>query len=194
MQRQILFVQGAGEHVHDEWDSKLVVSLRQELGESFEVRYPQMPNEGDPSYATWKPALDRELAALQGGSILVGHSVGGTLLLKTLTEHPKSPRFRAICLIAAPFVGAGGWPSDEVRFPLDLGACLPEGAPIHLWHGLRDEIVPPSHVDLYARAIPQARVHRLPGRDHQFDNDLSDIAAVILSLSAPDRDGAPIEN
>ncbi|MGC4875978.1 hypothetical protein ACLQ26_06825 [Micromonospora sp. DT43] len=38
---------------------------------------------------------------------------------------------------------------------------------------------PPSHADLYADVIPQARVYRLPGRDHQLNDDLGDVAAVI---------------
>ena len=53
---------------------------------------------------------------------------------------------------------------------------------MHFYHGLKDEVAPPSHIELYARAVPQARVHRLPGRDHQLNNDLREVAAVILSL------------
>jgi len=30
--------------------------------------------------------------------------------------------------------------------------------------------------------IPQARVHRLPGRDHQLNNDLSDVAKAISTI------------
>jgi predicted alpha/beta hydrolase family esterase len=191
MTRQILFVQGAGRGTHDEWDNKLVDSLRRELGENHEIRYPRMPDEGDASHAAWKPALDMELAALRDGSILIGHSVGGTILVKTLTGQSDPPEFGAICLIAAPFAGDGGWPSDDVRFPPNLGAHLPEGVPIHLWHGLDDEIVPPSHLELYAHAIPRARIHRLPARDHQLNGDLKEVAAVILSLSSSGRDGEP---
>lgn len=118
-----------------------------------------------------------------GRLILIGHSVGGAILVKTLTEQSRT-KFGAIFLLAAPFVSDGGWPSDEIEFPANLGAHFPDGIPVHLWHGLDDDSVPPSHVDLYARAIPQARVHRMPGRDHQFNNDLADIAAAILSLEA----------
>jgi pimeloyl-ACP methyl ester carboxylesterase len=50
---------------------------------------------------------------------------------------------------------------------------------VHVFHGLQDETAPPSHADLYARAIPQARVHQLPGRDHQLNNDLSEVAEAI---------------
>ena len=50
---------------------------------------------------------------------------------------------------------------------------------LEVFHGLQDETAPPSHADLYARAIPQAQLHRLPGRNHQLDNDLSEVAKTI---------------
>src|SRR5579872_4711931 len=81
--------------------------------------------------------------------------------------------------LAAPFVGEGGWPSDEFKLTSDLGTKLPPGARVHVFHGLRDETVPPSHTGLYALAIPQAQVHQLPGRDHQLNNDLSEVAEAI---------------
>src|SRR6266567_13815 len=115
--RQILFIQGGGAGAHDEWDDKLVESLRRGLG--------------------------------------------------------------AIVLIAAPFVGEGGWPSDEFELTSDLGARLPPDVRVHVFHGLQDETAPPSHAGLYALAIPQAQVHQLPGRDHQLNNNLSEVAEAV---------------
>jgi predicted alpha/beta hydrolase family esterase len=184
VKRQLLFVQGGGKGVHDEWDNKLVESLRRELGQDYEIHYPRMPSEDDPRYDPWKTALERVFGTLQDGAILVGHSVGGTILVKVLAEQSSAREFGAIFLIAAPFIGDGGWSTEDLQFPPDLGARLPKGVPIHLYHGLEDEVAPPSHIELYARAIPQARVHHLRGRDHQLNDDLKEIAAAILSLEA----------
>jgi pimeloyl-ACP methyl ester carboxylesterase len=177
--RQILFIQGGGAGAHDDWDNKLVDSLRRELGDGYEIRYPRMPDEDDPSYAEWSAAIRREMTALGDGAVVAGHSVGATILINALAERPPQHQLGAIVLIAAPFVGAGGWPGDEFELPHDLGARLPHGVPVHVFHGLQDEIVPPSHVDVYARTIPQAQLRRLPGRDHQLDNDLSEVAKTI---------------
>jgi pimeloyl-ACP methyl ester carboxylesterase len=180
--RQVLFIQGGGAGTHDEWDDKLVDSLRRELGNGFEVGYPRMPAEDDPSDATWGPAILQQIASLDEGAIVVGHSVGATILVHALANRPLATRLGAIVLIAAPFVGAGGWPGDEFELSSDLGARLPADLPIHLFHGLEDETAPPAHADLYARAIPQAQLHRQPGRDHQLGNDLADVARVIRTL------------
>jgi predicted alpha/beta hydrolase family esterase len=180
--RQLLFVQGGGAGTHDEWDNKLVDSLSRELGPNFEIRYPRMPNEDDPAYAAWKAALEKEFATLDDGSILLGHSIGGTILVNALAQSLSARKFGAIFLIAAPFVGEGGWPSEDMNPAPDLGAQLPRDVPVYIYHGLDDATAPPSHAELYARAIPQACVHRLPHRDHQLNNDLSEIAATIKSL------------
>ena len=180
--RQILFIQGGGEGSHDEWDDKLVDSLRTELGDVFEVRYPRMPAEDDPRLATWGPAIRLELSTLDDGAVVVGHSVGATILVNVLAAESPPSDLGAIVLIAAPFVGAGGWPGDGFELPSDLGARLPRGVPVHVFHGSEDETAPPAHADLYAHAIPQAKVHRLGGRDHQLGNHLGDVARVIRSL------------
>jgi predicted alpha/beta hydrolase family esterase len=186
LKHQVLFVQGGGSGAHDEWDDKLVESLERELGPDYEIRYPQMPDEDDPRYAAWKATLEKELAALDDRAILIGHSVGGTMLVNALAEHSSTRVFDALFLIAAPFVGDGGWSSDDLTSPADLGARLPRGTAVHIYHGLEDEVAPPSHADLYARAIPQAHVHRLPGGDHQLNNDLKDVAAEIKLLDRGD--------
>lgn len=177
--RQILFIQGGGAGAHDEWDIRLVESLAQRVGEAYEVRYPHMPHEDDPSYSGWSPTIVRELDALDEDAVVVAHSVGGTILVKALAERPSHRSLAAVVLIGVPFVGVGGWPADEFELPHDLGRHMPQGVPIHVVHGLQDETAPPAHADLYATAIPQAQLHRLPGRDHQLNNDLSEVADLL---------------
>jgi pimeloyl-ACP methyl ester carboxylesterase len=129
-----------------------------------------------------RPAIRQELATLDDGAIVVGHSVGATILVNMLAADSPPANLGAIVLIAAPFVGPGGWPGEAFEPSSELGARLPRGVPVHVFHGSEDDTAPPAHADLYAQAIPQAQVHRLPGRDHQLDNDLADVAGVIRSL------------
>ena len=43
-----------------------------------------------------------------------------------------------------------------------------------------------AHAALFALAIPRAQVHQLPGRDHQLNNDLSEVAeAIRISRPGP---------
>ncbi|AYG62991.1 alpha/beta fold hydrolase [Rhizobium jaguaris] len=180
MPRQILFIQGAGATAHDEWDVKLVQSLERELGRDYSIRYPRMPDADDPRYQTWKAALLHEFDVLEDGAILVGHSIGGTVLIHVLAD--KRPKFRpgALILISTPFIGEGGWPSDDIIARTNFSQRLPVGLPVLIYHGSEDETVPFAHAELYAKAIPQAVVRSLPHRDHQLNNDLSEVAQDIL--------------
>ena len=184
MTSQVLFIQGGGRGVHDEWDKRLVESLEQELGRDYVIRYPRMPHEADPKYADWRAALKRQFAGLDDGAIVIGHSIGGTILIRAIADDPPKLIVAGIFLIAAPFVGDGGWQSDDIEPLSDLGARLPEQTPIYLYHGTKDETAPFAHVALYAKAIPQAVVRRLQGRDHQLNNDMSEVAADIRRLGA----------
>jgi len=180
--KQILFVQGAGEDAHEQWDNKLVDSLRQELGPDYEIRYPIMPNEADPQFEPWRVALEAEMAMLQQGAIVVGHSVGGTILINVLAEYRPRVALTAILLLAAPFIGEGGWESDDIVPRPNLAERLPRGVPVLLYHGADDDIVPMAHLALYAAAIPHARVRRLANRDHQFNDDLAVVARDIREI------------
>lgn len=177
MASQILFIQGGGAGTHDDWDKKLVENLERHLG--IAVRYPRMPDEDDPSFAAWKPALTRELDLLDEHAIVVGHSVGGAMVLEVLAEQPR--KLAALCLIAVPFIGEGGWPSHEIAQRMDLADRLP--ARVFLYHGTADETVPVAHLDLYVRAIPRATARVLADHDHQLNNDLVDVARDIAALT-----------
>lgn len=186
--RHVLFMQGAGPDVHAAWDSRLVASLRRELGTAYEVHYPRMPDEADPRPATWGPAIARELAALAPGAIAVGHSVGATVLINVLADARPAPQLGAIVLISTPFVGEGGWEIEELAPRTDLAARLPAGTPVLLYHGEEDAEVPVAHVERYRAAIPHARVRRLPGRDHQLNDDLTEVARDLRELLPTDRE------
>lgn len=182
MKRQVLFIQGGGEDVHDSWDNHLVDSLASELGDSYQIVYPRMPDEADPHYRPWAEAIGREVGKLDDGAIVVGHSLGAMMLIHAIAESSPNTKLGGLFLIATPYVGKGGWPSDEIEERPALGKDLPEDLIVRFYHGDADDEVPIEHDDLYRKAVPQAVVTTLKGRDHQLGNDLSDVAADILTL------------
>lgn len=97
----ILFIQGGGEGAHDV-DALLVASLQRALGADYEVRYPRMAGESEPDIQIWKAHIATELEALEGTVTLVGHSVGGAVLLKYLSEERVEKPIAGLFLLAAP--------------------------------------------------------------------------------------------
>lgn len=181
MTQSILFIHGAGEGAYDE-DSKLAASLQQSLGDAFTVTTPQMPNENAPEYDAWKEQISNELGALGEHVILVGHSFGGSVLLKYLTEEKLSITVDGVFLIATPFYGVKDWDYDLYKLADDFANKLPKKAPITLYHSKGDEWVPFEHMSLYASKLPQATVREFEGRGHQFNDDLKEVAADIAAL------------
>ena len=179
--KQVLFIQGGGDGAHKE-DAELAERLGKELGPDYEIRYPLMPDEDSPGYQAWKRRISDEIAAVGDGAFLVGHSLGAVILLMSLVESRPSQRIAGLFLIATPFVGEGGWPGDDFVVPKDVAGKLPDKVPVHLYHGHDDEIVPFAHLGLYAKALPQAVVRRLAGRNHQLNGDLSEVARDIELL------------
>ena len=185
MKKNVLFLQGGGEGAYT-YDAKLAESLQAALGAGYAVRYPRMPNEGSPDYEAWTARLAEEIAAIEGNVILVAHSVGATILITSLARGGYAAKIPGVFLVSAPFVGEGGWSSQHMEMePMEtLGAKLSDDVPIYLYQGSEDEIVSPVHADLYAKAIPWARVRRLDRADHQLNNDLSAVAADIRQLGS----------
>lgn len=182
MANQVLFVQGGSEGAY-EADSKLVTSLRGRLGADYVVRYPKMPNEDDPGYEAWKNAITGELAAMGSGAILVGHSIGASVLIRAVVGGGIGESLAGVFLLAAPFWHDHDfWCWKEVELPPNAAERIPGGLPVFLYHGRQDEFVPVSHVEMYVRALPQATVRRLDGRNHQLNDDLAEVAQDIMLL------------
>ena len=188
----VLFVQGGGKGTHDSWDHKLVASLSKALGRRYTVRYPRMPEEANPDAAAWKKAIDRELRQLGDGVILVGHSVGAAVLVDYLADGAWPAKPVGVFLIATPFIGDGGWPSDDLRPTAKAAATLSDRAPLYLYQGRDDETVPPAHIDLLAQALPRATIRVLEGRNHQLNDDLSEVARDITLLESAGGSGQAV--
>jgi uncharacterized protein len=181
MARQILFIQGGSEGAHKA-DAALAESLRGNLGPNYQVRYPAMPNEADPDYETWKRIIWEEARDLGDGAILVGHSIGASVLIKMLTEPGPKPAIAGVFLASAPFWHDHEfWRWDDVALGADADDHYPRDVPLFLYHG-EEDAVPVAHVGMYAKALPIAVVRRLPGRDHQLNGDMSEVASDIESL------------
>lgn len=175
----VLFIHGAGTGAHAE-DRLLADSLQRSLGTAYDVQCPRMPDEENVPLQLWEAEIDARLAAAHSPVALVGHSVGGSVLLKYLCERRPAPRLAGLFLVATPYWGVDeGWQWNEVLLPADAAEKLAGDWPLILYHSRDDDIVPFAHLSLYAAKLPRAIVRTFDGRGHQFGNDLSEVAADI---------------
>src|SRR5690348_7227770 len=77
--------------------------------------------------------------------------------------------YLAAAFRAAVAGGVAGWRDDDLAFATDWGFTMAEagaGAPVAVWQGDQDMMVPYSHGQWLAAHIPGARAHLLPGEGH----------------------------
>ena len=175
----VLFIQGGGEGAYHE-DAPLADSLKAALGAEYDVRYPQMPGEDDPNVESWKRKIASQLSRTHGKVVLVAHSVGGSILLRHLAEEKVEQPIAGLFLLAAPSWDEHNWNFDDLKLPSDLAARLARVPRIFLYHCRDDEVVPFAHLALHADRISRAVIRAFDSGGHQFDNDLSRVAADIL--------------
>src|SRR5204863_10045159 len=122
-------------------DKKLVFYLQDHIGKAYKIIYPKMPNEDKPDYESWKAMFDKELGKIEGKIILIGHSVGGFLLLKYLSEKKVNKNVAGIFFISIPFLGEKGWQHESMTLDNEFTSKLPP-SPIFVYHSTNDKMVP----------------------------------------------------
>jgi uncharacterized protein len=183
MSKNVLFIHGAGDGAY-EADATLATSLRNELGAAYKVHFPKMSQDETESFfgSQWPKQIGKEISSINGELILVGHSLGASMLLKYLSENKIKKQIRGVFLAALPF-----WSGDEdwvqpLKLRDDFNSNLPKNVPIFLYQCKDDEEVPFSHFNRYKRNLPGATFREITSGGHQFNNDFSIVATDIKSL------------
>ncbi len=175
----VLFIQGGSTGAYDA-DRPLADSLRDELGAGFEVRYPRMVDEDEPDVDAWGRQIDQELDAMPGDVVVVGHSIGASVVLKHLSERVPSERVRGLFLLATPSWGADDfWHWEACTLDPAATRRLTGRLPVALYHAADDEAVPFSHLARNHGLVPGASIHEIPEGGHQYANDLGFLARDI---------------
>ena len=181
MNKHVLFIQGGGGNEDYKADAKLVASLQEALGSDYIVHYPLLSDESSPDFGRRKQ-IGKEISLIKGEIILVGHSLGASMLLKYLSENEVKKKIAGVFLISTPFwSGHEDW-KQGLKLHEDFPDKLPKNVPIFLYHCRDDEEVPFEHLSLYARKLRQATVREIGSGGHQLNNDLSIVAKDIKSL------------
>lgn len=168
--RELMFIHGAGGAVDDpEFGSQeLIAFLRRELAQDYRIRAPLMPRPEEPHAIAWLDALDAELADFPEDGVLIGHSMGGAMILKFIAERRQSLAAAGLVMIACPFCGEPDWEVEEFYLPDAFADRLSGLKRILLYHSRDDAIVPFEHMAVYHKHVPRAEVHEVDGAGHAF--------------------------
>ncbi len=179
MARTVFVIHGAGDPRRREGRVYWEPMLGSPLHPDYLVEAPRMPQPNNPRYRTWARRI-AQLIASTPNPVLVGHSLGASVVLKYLAEAARRPSLAGVFLIAMPFWGAE---FPEFALPSDFADRLRDLSPVYLYHSRDDPEVPFEHLERYRRALPQAIVRALDGRGHEFNQpQFPELVADILDL------------
>ena len=181
MENQIVFIQGGGEGGY-EADAKLAASLRSALGPAYKINYPQMISDESMKDFGWLQQIGKAISAIKSETILVGHSLGASMLLKWLSENEIKEEIAGMFLIATPF-----WRGDEdwqqgIKLAENFADHLPGDLLIYFYHCKDDEEISFDNLEQYKQKLPRAIFREINNGGHQLNNDLKIVANDIKAL------------
>jgi predicted alpha/beta hydrolase family esterase len=182
---KIIFVHCAGSQEPPHGSSGLVEHLRQGIGAEYDLLAPQLEDAENPSYARWRERLADQIASVdQPEVILIGHSLGASVLLKFFSEEKKLPKVSAMFLIAAPFWGLDEeWQNNEYVLKENFQHAFSDQPPVFLYHSKEDAVVPLIHAQTYKRKLSWANTREIEGSDHYFTSGLPQLMKDIVHIS-----------
>jgi len=158
-------------------------SLSVDLGENYEVMNPNMPFKYGADYEGWKIWFERHFDFIKDNEpILIGHSLGGTFLLKYLSENNFPKKIYQLHL-AAPVVFDEDDSIEKLStFEFDVKKITKIQdicEEIHLWHSTDDFSVPFENSKIIKKIIPSAILHTFKDRGHFNQPSFPEILEVI---------------
>ena len=181
--KQILFAHSGGSQgAKGEGSFDLVTYLKKELPSQIEINYPVIANPEAPTYEMWKKLFDTQFKLIKEPLILVGHSLGGSMLLKYLSEENSTIQIDALFLVDTPFWGEADWNIEDFVLQENHAFKLSKIKHVYLYHSIQDPIVPFEHVNIYKKTFPASTVRVIQGSDHTFANGLRELVNDIKSV------------
>lgn len=182
MNFEILLIQGAG-RVSTEQEQIIVASLKAELGEGFSIIYPHMPDADNPSYETWDAVLTASLRPLSGKVILLGHSLGGSIILKHFSKAPVPDNVIGMILFGVPYWKDQNWDVSEYVIGDEFLDNLSKLDNLYFYYSTDDEVIPNNQFESYQKLMPQAHFRILSNVDHSYLKAIPSIAMDIMDLT-----------
>ncbi|MEI7688731.1 MAG: hypothetical protein WCI91_00940 [Candidatus Nomurabacteria bacterium] len=163
-------------------DEKWNDLLAKELGDGYELIKPVMPSKDEADYNAWKIWFEKHFSFIYDENpILIGYSLGGTFLLKYLSENKFIKNISQLHLIG-PFVENDESLSKLMSFEFDISKINTISNlcdEMHLWYSEDDYIVPYRNSELVKRNLPEIESHVFNNRGHFFQSSFPELLEVI---------------
>lgn len=185
----LLFIHSAGAQDVEDSSAPLLRGLRRELGDAANILAPLMPDPDAPDATAWDQAVGRHVAALPRPFVAIGHSLGGSTLLRHLALHGVPRHLAGLICIAAPFWGTADWEVPDYALPPDFAVRLAGLQRLVFFHSSDDEVADVVHLRRYGAELPWVELREVSGCGHIFADGpvgvIAEDARSMLKAAAP---------
>lgn len=168
-------------HLAKKWTS----SLGEDLGDSYEVVTPPMPNKQNAKFEEWKIWFERHFDYLEDGAILIGYSLGAMFLAKYLSNFDLPFKSRAVILMAGAYKLPNFSDNDCGDFlvsPEEVKKVQEKGLKIVIMHSKDDPVVPFEHGEALSEALPEAEFITFEDKNHFLIEEFPELLVRIRGL------------
>lgn len=161
-------------------------SLEEELGDSYEIILPPMPNRENAKYEEWKIWFERHFEYLHDGAIVMGCSLGAMFLGRYLTENTLPFQAGGIFLLAAAVPLPDENHTDFGDFLIDLekvSTVTRNNKNVVIMHSEDDFVVPYHHGVKLAETMPDAEFITYKDKNHFLISEFPEIVEKIKQIS-----------
>lgn len=151
-------------------DKKRKYRIAEELKDTHETILLDMPNKFNADYICWKIRFEKHFPFLsKEDTILIGHSLGGTFLIKWLSENSFPKKIKQLHLVSTVIEHKKEDTRTLGNFKLNFNKIkniLPQVENIFIYHSKDDPVVPFSHAERYKKYLPIAKLFAFENRGH----------------------------
>ena len=159
------------------------INLQEELGDEFEVIAPKMPNKINAKYLEWKIWFEKFIPYITEGVILVGHSLGGSFLVKFLSENDMPKKIRGTFLVAPVYdEDSDDYSLADFKLPDNLSGFEKQGGQIFIYHSEDDPVVPFNNLGKFKEKLSSAKTIIFKNKQHFGQEKLPEIVKDIKGL------------
>lgn len=153
------------------WHRQLEIALP-----GWVILRPQMPNDVNAQYKEWEIYFEKTIPFLKDNIVLIGHSLGGTFLLKYLATHTLPVRIHSVHLVAPSF----GVPRTSFVVNEDISRVT-DHAPCIIYHSTDDMVVPYSETEAGIQRMPKAQLVTFTDRGHFISETFPELISALSS-------------
>ncbi|WP_414055874.1 serine aminopeptidase domain-containing protein [Macrococcus equi] len=176
--KHIVFVHSAGVQSVSTGSNPLIRETKARTGE-FAWHMSEYPRDVGQIYDNWVKVFIKSLEEVPVDEpvILIGHSFGGTVITKYLTENEVNHQIEKIIMIGSPFFGCDERFNDPQNI---ITGELKVAAPIYHIQSIDDDRVDISHQQCFKDAFPELQTITETSGKHEFHDGIQSLNALLV--------------